>query len=266
MRIPVYKAMSFNGIILKGGHSKPWVVSVNAEGKPVPFVVKLYRTIDIEARNKMAAEVLGCLLAEDFDLNVPAPAIIEFTEEFRMSLGKDHEEILNLLDERAKFGTEYYEGSFLFAPQMMSLKETEKIIPADTLYAFDYFICNRDRTLKKPNLLIKNGEGVLIDHEMALEIDERTITNFKEGKWNEKYRYHLFYDLLKGADALAKESFFNDFEFYLQSLRLNKYDGLFGQLNDLGFTNLNQDLIMEYFNMLLASPRKFRNILRESVE
>ncbi len=258
--------MSFNGIILKGGHSKPWVVSVNAEGEPKPFVVKLYRTIDIEARNKMAAEILGCLLAEEFDLLTPFPAIIEFTNEFRMSLGKEHEEILTLLDERDKFGTEYYEGAFLFAPQMMSLKETEKIISVDTLYAFDYFICNRDRTLKKPNLLIKNGEGILIDHEMALEIDEYTISNFIEGKWNEKYRYHLFYDLLKGADLLEKESFFNEFEFYLQSLRLNKYDGVFKQLNDLGFTNLHQGLIMKYFNTVLSNPQKFKEILRKSVE
>lgn len=50
--------MSFNGIILEGGHSKPWVISVNAEGEPKPFVVKLYRTIDIDIRNKMAAETV----------------------------------------------------------------------------------------------------------------------------------------------------------------------------------------------------------------
>lgn len=257
--------MSFNGIILEGGHSKPWVISVNAEGEPKPFVVKLYRTIDIDIRNKMAAEILGCLLAEEFDLLTPFPAIIEFTDEFRMSLGKEHEEILTLLDERDKFGAEYYEGTFLFAPQM-SLEEAEKIISVDTLYAFDYFICNRDRTLRKPNLLIRDGRGVLIDHEMALEIDEYTISNFKEERWNEKYHYHLFYDLLKRADPLAKESFFNDFEFYLQSLRLNKYDEIFIQLSDLGFTDLNQELIMKYFRTVLSNPQKFRKILRKSIE
>lgn len=257
--------MSFNGIILEGGHSKPWVISVNAKGEPKPFVVKLYRTIDIEARNKMAAEILGCLLAEDFDLLVPFPAIIEFSEEFRMSLNKEAEEKLNLLDERAKFGSEYYEGTFLFAPQM-TLKEAEKIISVDTLYAFDYFICNRDRTLKKPNLLIKDSRGVLIDHEMALEIDENTISNFKANVWNQKYHYHLFYELLKGADSSAKDSFFGEFEFYLQSLRLNKYDGIFEQLSEFGFTNLNKTLIMEYFNVVLSNPRKFINILRRSIE
>ncbi|WP_455665113.1 HipA family kinase [Phocaeicola sp.] len=265
MKLPIYKAISFNGIILEGGHSKPWVISVNAEGELKPYVVKLYRTIDIEARNKMAAEILGCLFAEEFDLLVPAFAIIEFTEEFRMSLGEECEEILNLLDERVKFGTEYYEGTFLFAPQM-SLEDAEKIIPVDTLYAFDYFICNRDRTLRKPNLLIKDGSGVLIDHEMALEIDQNTITNFKAEEWNGKYQYHLFYELLKGANPFKKAMFFNEFEFYLQSLRLNKYKGVFQQLNELGFTNLNEELLEEYFNTVLKDPQKFKKILRKSIE
>lgn len=265
MRLSVYKAISFNGIILEGGHSKPWIISVEAEGELKPFVVKLYRTIDIEARNKMTAEILGCLLAEDFDLLVPTPAIIEFTEEFRMSLGKEYEEILNLLDERAKFGTEYYEGSFLFAPQM-SLEEAERVIPVDTLYAFDYFICNRDRTLRKPNLLIKEGNGILIDHEMALEIDRTTISNLLAGVWDERYQYHLFYKLLKEAPQEEKDCFFNDFEFYLQSLRTNKYEGVFHQLSELGFTNLNKDVIEEYFKAVLKEPQKIKNILRKSIE
>lgn len=61
MELPIYKAISFNRIIEKGGHSKPWIVSVNADGTLKPYVVKLYRTLDIEARNKMTAEIFGNL-------------------------------------------------------------------------------------------------------------------------------------------------------------------------------------------------------------
>ncbi len=83
MRLPICNATSFNGVILKGGHSKPWVVSVKTANGLKPFVVKLYRTIDIEVRNKMAAEIFGCLFAKEFDLYTPESAIIEFTDEFR---------------------------------------------------------------------------------------------------------------------------------------------------------------------------------------
>lgn len=265
MKLPIYNATSFNGIILKGGHSKPWVVSVNTENGLKPFVVKLYRTIDITARNKMTAEIFGCLLAKDFDLPTPQPAIIEFSEEFRMTLNKESEEILNLLDERAKFGTEYYEGSFLFAPQI-PLQDANKIIPADTLYAFDYLICNRDRTQRKPNLLIKEGQGILIDHEMALEINKQTISNFKESKWDDRYKYHLFYSSLRNNTDIEKSNYFNDFEFYLENLRFNQYNEIFKQLKDLGFSDLKEDLIEEYFSLIINDPRKFINILKESIK
>ena len=264
MKLPVYYATSFNGIILKGGHSKPWVVSVSTKNGLKPFVVKLYRTIDITARNKMAAEIFGCLLAKEFDLQTPEPAIIEFTEEFRMTLSKESEEILSLLDERAKFGTEYYEGSFLFAPQIPIDKASE-IIPTDTLYAFDYFICNRDRTQRKPNLLIKEGQGVLIDHEMALEINEQTISNFNERKWDNRYKYHLFHSALKNNVPTEKNDYFNEFEFYLQSLNINKYDEIFQQLKELGFTDLKENLIKEYLTLVIRNPKKFITILKDSI-
>lgn len=265
MKLPIYKATSFNDIILKGGHSKPWVVSVNTKKGLKPFVVKLYRTIDITARNKMTAEIFGCLLAKEFDLPTPEPAIIEFSEEFRMTLSKKSEEILNLLDERAKFGTEYYEGSFLFAPQI-PIDEANNIIPTDTLYAFDYFICNRDRTQNKPNLLIKEGQGILIDHEMALEINQQTFSNLNEGKWDNRYQYHLFHSALKNNTSTEKKDYFNEFEFYLQSLSINKYDEIFQQLKDLGFTDLKEDLIKEYFTLVIRNPRKFIAILKDSIK
>lgn len=263
MKLPIYKARSFNRIIEEGGHSKPWIVSVDIDEKP--FVVKLYRTIDIAARNKMTAEILGNLMAKEFDLDVPPSGIIEFTEDFRMSLPPECDEILSLLDERAKFGTEYYEGTFLYAPQT-PLEKAKEIIPIDTLYAFDYFICNRDRTLSKPNLLIKNEKGILIDHEMALEINKETTSNFENNTWNEKYQYHLFYNLLKESSPTEKETYFNDFESYLQMFRLNKYDGIFEQLKELGFNDLKEDMIKSYFSAIIHAPRKFINILKKSIE
>ena len=86
MKLPILKATSFNHIIKLGGHSKPWIVSTQ-EGS---YVTKLYKTIDLEARNKMTAEVLGNLLAKEFDFNVPKAAIIEFDDNFRMSLGMEY--------------------------------------------------------------------------------------------------------------------------------------------------------------------------------
>ena len=71
MGLPIYKAIGFQVILDKGGHSKPWVVIVNADGSPKPYVVKLYKHIEIEARNRMTAEVLGNVMATEFGLTAP---------------------------------------------------------------------------------------------------------------------------------------------------------------------------------------------------
>lgn len=257
MKLPLLKATSFNRIIRLGGHSKPWIVSTQ-EGN---YVTKLYKTIDLEARNKMAAEVLGNLLAKEFDLNVPEAAIIEFDDNFRMSLGMEEEEILSTLDERSKFGSLYLDESYLYSP---FTDYNEELIAKDTLYAFDYFICNRDRTQLKPNLLIKDSEAVLIDHEMALEINGDTIDHFNQSLWDSRYKYHLFYESLKSSTLKEKETYFTDFLFYLQELRWNKFEDIFVQLQDLGFDS-QKETLKAYFNAVCQNPNKFVKILKDSI-
>lgn len=259
MKLPILKATSFNHIIQLGGHSKPWIVST-LEGS---YVTKLYKTIDLEARNKMTAEVLGNLLAKEFDFNVPKAAIIEFDDNFRMSLGMEEEEILSTLDERSKFGSLYLNESYLYSP--LTNYPLEGLIAMDTLYAFDYFICNRDRTQLKPNLLIKDNEAILIDHEMALEINQDTTTNFNQDKWDSRYKYHLFYERLKSSTNEEKKYFFTDFLFYLQELRWNKFEDIFVQLQDLGFEP-QKETLKAYFNAVCQNPDKYVNILKKSIE
>lgn len=140
MSLPIYKAISFNAILDRGGHSKPWVVMVDLEGVPKPYVVKLYKTRDIEARNKMTAEVLGNVMAKEFGLEVPKAAIIDFTPQFSMQLNNECDQIITEMDVRPKFGSAFLEGSSLYNPQLERAYARDIINPG-TLYAYDYFIC-----------------------------------------------------------------------------------------------------------------------------
>lgn len=58
---------------------------------------------------------------------------------------------------------------------------------------------------------------------------------------------------------------FNEFEFYLQSLNINKYDEIFQQLKELGFTDLKENLIKEYLTLVIRNPKKFITILKDSI-
>jgi hypothetical protein len=261
MSLPVYEAIGFQQILDKGGHSKPWVVLVNMKGTPRPYVVKLYKTIDIEARNKMTAEVLGNVLASDFGLNAPQAAIINFSAQFRMQLNNECEEVLAEVDDRPKFGSEFIESAFLYN-QGFSRRETIDLIDPPLLYAFDYFICNRDRNQHKPNLLVKNDQSYLIDHEMALEIDEITISNFNQKTWDERYRHHLFHPFI--TKYREKSNLFDEFLLYLHNLNLRNLDSYFTQLEELGYST-RKELILEYWQSIQKNSSIFANILLSSI-
>ncbi|HEX8677926.1 MAG TPA: hypothetical protein VF700_11930, partial [Segetibacter sp.] len=57
--LPIYKAISFQAILEKGGRTKPWLVLVNTQQSYEPYVVKLFDTDFIEKRDPVANEVLG---------------------------------------------------------------------------------------------------------------------------------------------------------------------------------------------------------------
>ena len=262
MSLPIYEATGFQRILDRGGNSKPWVVLVDMNGSPRPYVVKLYKTIDIEARNKMTAEVLGNVLATDFGLNAPSAAIINFSEEFKMQLNSECEEILSDLDERPKFGTEFIDASFLYN-QGFTRKETLDLIDPPLLYAYDYFICNRDRNLNKPNLLINKSNTFLIDHEMALEINESSINNFNQEIWDSRYQHHLFYHFI--TKYKNKANLFDEFLLYLHEVNFRKFDSYFYQLEKFGFST-HRELILEYWLLIQKKSSIFANILLSSIQ
>jgi len=263
MSLPVYEAIGFQKILEKGGHSKPWIVLVEMKGGLKPYVVKLYKTNDIEARNKMTAEVLGNILAGEFGLKAPEAAIINFSPQFRMQLNAECENVLSQVDERPKFGSEFIEGSYLYSTQT-DRKTTTELLNPELLYAFDYFICNRDRNLTKPNLLIKQDEAYLIDHEMGLEISEETLTNFIQGEWDSRYQNHLFYNFLKKTRG-DKSNIFDEFLFYLYEYNFNRLKPYFTQLEDLGFTT-HKELILKHWGAIQKNSAIFATILSNSIQ
>jgi len=263
MSLPFYEAISFQKIFEKGGHSKPWVVLVNMQDTVKPYVVKLYKTKDIEARNKMTAEVLGNVLAGEFGLKAPKGAIIDFTPQFCQQLNEACEEVLTQVDERPKFGSEFIEGSFIYVPQT-DRKTTKELLDPALLYAFDYFICNRDRNLNKPNLLIKQDKAYLIDHEMALEISNNTLSDFELGSWDSRFQNHLFYSFLKKTHG-DKSNLFDEFLLYLQNINFQRLMPYFNKLEDLGFTT-HKELILDCWKTIQNKSTIFATILSNSIQ
>ena len=128
--LPIYKAVSFQSV-LSGGRTKPWLVLVDAGNQGIqPYVMKLFDTLNLDARDHVTAEVISYVLAREFDFNVPDAAFIETDENF-LSTIQDQElyQLLERKDERLKFGSALVAGNYLFDPQI-DKKESARLLAA----------------------------------------------------------------------------------------------------------------------------------------
>lgn len=264
--LPVFKAISLKSIIEKGGHTKPWVVSVKTNDSQHSYVVKLYTSDQISSRNSVTGEVICNKLAKHFLLNSPQAALIEFDEDFRMKLGASEQVILDGKDDRIKFGTLLLESDFMFTSGLPK-KTFQKNCSAglDTLFAFDNLIRNADRG-SKPNILFSDSDTWVIDHEMAFEAIEEALTELNDYKsWKEKfYKYHICYTYLKRAKKETKLTYFNDFTSMLMELRINTLTPYFNQLEQYGY-DTNFVVINNYLSHINKNYRTFETLLKHLV-
>lgn len=68
--LKIYKAKKFIRVLEEGGHTRPWLIEVESEAQ-IRVVMKLYTTTQIESRNSITAEIIGNILAKEFDFSVP---------------------------------------------------------------------------------------------------------------------------------------------------------------------------------------------------
>jgi hypothetical protein len=263
--LPVYSAISFIGIIDRGGKSKPWIVLVDRNGTPVPYVVKLFFKEEIDEGEKAVKEVLGNVMAKEFDLPVPQPALIEMDDYFLNTIWDANAlHMLTSKDERIKFGCEYLEGYYQFIPNVSAAYQLREIISIDSVFGFDNLIRNTDRGGVKSNLLIRGDKAVLIDHELAFEITDKTIREeFDTYMWAKKfYEKHIFYFALKASITTTKNLYFGDFEEYLRIFNVNVLSSYLLQMKEFGHPIEKHLSALNYFNKIREKRSNFITLLR----
>lgn len=264
MALPEFEAISFRRILEKGAHTKPWLIEVGTNNGPTPYIAKIYTPDQIATSNSVTAEVLGNILAKEFDLHAPNAALIHFSAEFRMFLNAECQIVLDQADERPKFGSEYLFPSSEFTIEL-SKKTFKRFIDPDTLYAFDNFIRNGDRGERKTNLILHKKMAWVIDHEMAFDIDENTIDEFNRHTMQEKFcRHHLSYLYLKKSSKATKKAYFETFGYYLQILNINIILPYLDQLEIHGYITKRKQ-ILQYLEHIKQNSTKFVSLLQQQI-
>jgi hypothetical protein len=261
--LPVYKAIN-KVSNLTGGSSKPWLINVLADGVPKPFVVKMFPEKDINAAQSVAREVFGSILADALDLTRPNPALVIFDEDFVSTLSNVDKEFLGAVDGRIKFASEFIEGSVSFTAN--TPRSTLERYEVENIYAFDNLIFNVDRKNRKPNILLLNRDYYLIDHELSLPINQRTIINFESEHSVYDFKSHIFYKYLKRSKPENKTNYFDSFEEIIRFSRIEdclaKYkDQLIQHKHPVG----EFDILIDYLGTARKKSAIFTSILKKQV-
>ncbi len=269
--LPVYKATAIDQEALLGGSTRPCLMTVtdmngNIEGS---YVVKIFKHYNTEQYNPTNKELYGNLLAKEFDLNTPKPALIQVNNSLISELKKsDRYKNWNIIS-GTYFGCELVENTLDFNQKILKKSEQWEI---ENVFAFDVLIRNVDRRVSKPNMFFKDGAIILIDHELSLNIDRSFDDYLKiENAWqfiannkNDKGR-HLFLDYLKEQNE-RKEVTFDDFLELLRTLNFQQLDQVAGQLEDLDLYPIDYVPIKAYLREVKNNPHAFAKLLKKMLQ
>lgn len=262
--IPIYSAISVSSVLSEDvGHTKPWIVIVNANGKPTPYVAKLFSPEQVDNQFRVVKEVVGNILASEFELSVPSIALIDIPQDVALKQTTNQIVQFEESDPKFKFATLYVDG--ITARSTLPRDKFKKHVDIDTLYGFDNVIRNRDRGQVKPNLLFTKGKGYLIDHELCLDNNSISETDINNVILEDRFtKHHLCYSYLRKTRSDKKSSLFEDFEYFLENMSITKLNPYLNQLESEGYP-MNRDTVTNWLQLIKGNSRIFVDKLKSSL-
>ncbi|MFC0185601.1 hypothetical protein SAMN04515674_103378 [Pseudarcicella hirudinis] len=260
--LPIYKATTFESRIEKGGRTRPIIVTVRNDKRELQqFVVKLYNKTEVQVNMALAKDILTVALINEFDLLTPQPALIRFDDAFMKTLPDELSKEIIQKEARLNFGCEYLSGTNNFGKNI-SKNTLEGLSGIDTVFAFDILVGNLDRRfVEKSNLLIRNHDIYLIDHEFCLSTNHG-FESWESPLWTFPYHNHVFYPFLSGHNRQTIEGFFADFEELLKRLNVNVLDSYVEQIEKENFASPDIEILQKYLWNAKQNSHTFVNHLK----
>jgi hypothetical protein len=271
--LKILKPIRFDGLLGKGGSTKPWAVSCIDEDAmniaEISCALKLFSPSHVANAKCIGKEFLCNKLALAFDLGVLEAYLIDaFDPDFYSTLDVEAQQDLATRFKGISFGSKLIDATIL-NPQIKS--NVFDIHDCAMVFAFDCLILNQDRGghRNKPNLMLNDDGLTLIDHELTFHFIDgdqddsynAVMVEFQHSAWFPIYRTHIFYQRLKRYRSANKQNLFDTFEEYLGKLDINAIEVAVAQLEKCDITVGQKELLFQYLRILKKETHKFCKIL-----
>lgn len=242
--------ISHKGFI-KGGSTRPVLIEAkNDEGEIGQYVLKIYNKSNEFENFATSKEFISCHLASEFDLWTPDYFVIEIIPDFVQELFSEDE--LKNLHFGYHFCTNFIPGCLPYntnAPNKFL-----KGYDFANVFSFDFLILNSDRGgfRNKPNILIKDENFYLIDHELTFPFNSNVNSSGgsyeKSDFYNQTNVYsmsmHIFHHIMQ--KKRDEPHLFDEFEYHLLKLKLNKLEELFQDFGKFRILNDGLEGLISY--------------------
>lgn len=263
--LKVLEAIEFSKIFTKGGRTEPWLIQVAVEGERRPYVVKLFKPEEVDYEHTVAREVFGAALAMEFDLSVPKPALINFSQDFIKTLPVEIREIIYHRDERLKFGSEYCDEVTLLKADLPATQINRFLHDLPVIYAFDALINNKDRGVYKTNILVStvSEDYFIFDHERAFKNIEKLVKDVEGNTFYDALSSHVLWKYL--LHKKDKAHLFDTFHDYLRNLNINILDAYNDDLKKYGLQSSELNHLKSYLYAVKQKAEWFVKVLEHSI-
>ena len=217
------------------------------------YVVK-FRAGTEAGNTGLCSELVASLLADELGLARPAPAIVDIDPRIGDLLSAKDANVAAIIRKSGglNFGSKVLVGGYDTWPINKSIPASLIQIAAE-IYAFDALIQNPDRKTNNPNLLWKEEEIYIIDHELAFsflfQIGAAAEPWELAGQAGEFLAGHVFSRDLKG-----------------RAFDLNRFKRALDQLTDSTLDSVIDQVPIEWKNGSLSRIRNHIMMVRDRSE
>lgn len=258
--IPILEAVAKVENNLNGGQSRPWIVTTWNNKTYDEYVIKLFSEGAPLSGNYFNKEVIASILAQDFDIPTPEPALVHLSDSFIDTLNSTDRERVEKVRHRIVFGCKYYPGHTDYPPNLSP--SFHRYVNTETIFAFDVLIRNFDRRKKKPNLMIDGNSYICIDHELSLDITRPFSEYDIWHEWTSLKKpesFHLFVEYLKRK---KDEVDFLEFNEYFKTFNTKGLENLRCFLSNCQLDIDEFDTTIYYFEDIIRNKSRFNQLLK----
>jgi hypothetical protein len=186
--------------VLSVGRTKPCLMlCTDTTGNEHEVVVKWQAGMELKETG-LVCELISALVADDLDLPIPKPYLVEVDVDFHKAIGNAAVSKLAQNSAGLNFGCQKLPPGFSTWAKDRAIPMGTRPLAAE-VFAFDVLIQNPDRRRDNPNLLTDGEEIYLCDHEQSFSFLAGVIDWHPPwtGKGTDFFRNHVFFHQLLGT-------------------------------------------------------------------